>query len=189
MAEFYTFGTKYPEGVTPSNPLEKVPQGMIQPLMADRMTESLNKSYEEGSTRLRVGDCCVDNPPCKTWVSYRPRYSGCGNMSVRWDQLKSRDPSAPCNAFSQGSNFEVGAKAPGIWVADLNPIHLQHAMQHGAEWWGESAAHPRARQLFTQFLVSTLPPQSDPNTKRIDNYQDTLAYTSCKYGKPQFVSF
>lgn len=189
MAEYYTFGTKFPEGVTPQNVLEKVPPNMTQPLMADRMRQGLNRSYEEGSERLHPGNCCVDNPPCKTWVSYKPRYGGCGNMWMRWDQLRSRDPAAPCNALSNGDNFEVGKKAPGIWVADLNPLHYQRAVLSGAEWWSEMAAHPQARQLFTQFITSTLPPQSDPNTKRIDTMSDTLAYTSCKYGRPQFTSF
>lgn len=187
MAEYYTFENKYPEGTRPSDPLRALPPTTAQPVLANVMRNTMHKSEEEMKNRPRIGSCCMGAQPCKTWVSYRPRYAGCGNMWMTWDQATNgkymSDPDPSMRAY------EIGEKAEGIWVANLNPVHYHQSLIRGAEWHAEMSDHPKARQLFAQFISSTLNPQSDPNTKRIDRIADTLPAITCKYGKPQYTSF
>ena len=185
--EYYTFGTKYPEGVQRANRLDAIPPRTIQPLLAQQVRNSMHKNDEEMKDRPRMPSCCMGTPPCNTQVSYRPRYGGCGDMWMTWDQASGgrymSEDNPPIKAY------EIGQKADGIWVANLGPLHYEQSILRGAEWHAETSTHPRARQLFAQFLMSTLNPQSDPHTKKIDSLADSYPSLVCRYGPMQYTSF
>ena len=128
--------------------------------------------------------CCTYNPPCPTYMEYQPLFPGCAPDFVSWKSILGEK-----EYYKRAEQFEVGKKDPDIWVADLNPIHYRHQLLHSGKWYPEMSKHPHARQLWMQYLTSTLPPQSSPYSKPLDHISESLPAIQAKYGRPQFVHF
>lgn len=177
--EYIPYFSSYPKP-TSTKPSPKPPVPRVRPYLQQQMNHSLHPSCYYGQQK-----CQTRPEPCDTqFITFQPRFPGCAPEFVSWkdvDRHPREDPPL--------SVFEVGRKNPAIWVADLNPIHYRHQLIHGGKWYPEMSRHPHARQLWLQYLTSTLPPQSDAYTKVLNNPQESLPALQSKYGRMQFVSF
>lgn len=180
MTSYYSFGNKYPSRYEPMDPKNAVPGVSLQPSLATGMNDELKIASEQGPAiqNSRV-PCCTGPKPCRTWISWKPQYAGCGDTYVSWD--------AATNGIHKGC--EVAPRDARLWVADLRPEIYERSLISGAKWRPEPYSHPHARQLFVQFLNSTKYPDSSPNEKRIDSLSDTFCTISRRYGQPQYTSF
>lgn len=174
--EYVSYHSSYdPQSHIPQKP----PVSNVQPYLKQQMNRSLHPHCYYGQY-----ECNTHNEPCNThFVTFQPRFPGCAPEFVSWKDMKQS------SNHSSSSVFEVGRKNPAIWVADLNPLHYRHQLLHGGQWHPEMSRHPHARQLWLQYLTSTLPPQSDAYTKVLNHPQESLPAIQSKYGRTQFVSF
>lgn len=149
---------------------------------APHLAQSLLHSLKDSLTvpRLHAVPTCVADQPCPTWVQYRPQWSDCAPTFVSWKEVT--DNAQP--------SVELAPRDSRLWVADLNEMHLRRSMLSGAQWEAESTqGHIRNRQLWLQYLHSTLYPQSSPHEKRIDGVGETSAALARRFGPPQFTTF
>lgn len=124
--------------------------------------------------------CCTLPPPCKTWIQFKPELSDCPTTYMSWKEATN----------GKVSGFEVGQKDSRIWVGSLNPMHYRRGQVSGALWPAESTqGHIRDRQLFAQYLQSTLYENSSPDLKRIDRIQDSYGAMVHRGIPIQYTSF
>lgn len=181
MSNYYTFRQKYGlDGQSPYEPMDStnaIPGSSFAPSLALDMKHELQK--QSSHKKPKHPRCCVKPKPCKTWVSFKPEYAGCGDTFVSWS--KATD--------GKYKGCELAPRNARFWVADKRPEIYERSIISGAQWHPEPYAYPHARQLFAQFLHSTKYPDSSPNEKRIDSIDDAYCILKKKYGVPQYTSF
>lgn len=142
------------------------------------LIHDMRKQLSEPS--LSETPCCTKPQPCKTWVQWKPELSECPTTFVSWSDATG----------GKVKGFEIGQKDSRIWVASLDDLHYRRSLVSGALWEAESTrGHIRDRQLFAQYLQSTLYPNSSPDLKRIDNVGESYGVMLHRYGRPQYTSF
>ena len=214
MSVYYSF--QHPS-YTPQamDPTHRVPDALFKPTLEAQMRDQMNSpTYELTPT-------CTMPPPCRTWIQFKPELSECPTTFVHWNNvltntslsrpntkypqdlpMNQKQISHPSVAPSSGAvvgnvpstyvDLEIGQKDSRIWVADLNPVHYNRGLISSAEWWPEATKpHIRNRQLFAQYLQSTMYKKSSPNEKRIDRVEDSYAVMRHKFGPNgiQYTSF
>jgi hypothetical protein len=153
----------------------RVPDSKYSSTLAADMRQQLSTPNEP-----HMPACCIDPQPCKTWVQFKPEFSQCPTTFVTWKEATG----------GQVNGFEIGQKDSRIWVASLNDLQYRRGLVSGAQWEAESTRpHIRNRQIFAQYLQSTLYPNSSPDVKRIDRVADSYGALLHQYGKPQYTSF
>lgn len=152
----------------------RLPDSQYEPSLIHDMRQQLTTSP------LNETPCCIRPQPCKTWVQWKPELSECPITYVSWNEAT--------NGKVKG--FEIGQKDSRIWVANLDDLKYRRSLVSGAEWPAESTrGHIRDRQLFAQYLQSTLYPNSSPDLKRISNVGESYGAMLHRYGRPQYTSF
>jgi hypothetical protein len=154
----------------------RIPDNNFKSILAQTMSDELNTPtdlYPQPQT-------CELPQPCKTWIQFKPELSECPASFVSWKDATD----------GKHIGFEIGQKDSRIWVADLDALMYRRSMVSGAIWEAESTKpHIRNRQIFAQYLQSTLYPNSSPHEKRIEGIRDSYGVLLHQYGKPQYTSF
>jgi hypothetical protein len=172
MSAYYSF--HHPKfSPAEMDPNKRLPDAKFAPSLAQQMHDSLNVQP------VNYIPCCTKPEPCQTWIQYKPEYSGCAPTWVSWADATG----------GKIHNVEIGEKDSRIWVANLSPLHYWRAVTTGAEWTAESTEpHIRNRQLFANYLQSSLYPTSRPYEKRIDNPSESYVALRQRYG-PNFAQY
>jgi len=158
------------------DPTKRVPDQAFNFTLTQQAQQAFSTPQEE------IVPVCVKEPPCKTWIQWKPQLSECGPTFLSWHQLTD----------GKVNGYEVGEKDTRIWVANLNPGHYSRGLISSAEWWNESTTpHIRNRQLFAQYLQSTLYPNYSPHEKKINHIGDSYAALRHRFGPNgiQYTSF
>jgi len=176
MSAYYSFQKPLLTSA-PMDVRHRVPDNQFKSILAQTMSDELNTPV---NTYQQNAQTCEYPQPCKTWIQFKPQLSECAATFVSWKDATD----------GRVDGFEIGQKDSRIWVASLNNLMYRRSMVSGAEWEAESTKpHIRNRQLFAQYLQSTLYPNSSPHEKRIDNINDSYGVLLHRYGKPQYTSF
>lgn len=178
MTTYYSFHPKYTDETSSlTDKSRRVPDQYYNQTLANSMQTALQ------APPIDIIPCCTKSQPCQTWIEWKPEYSECAPTWISWHD-------------ATGGKFngaEVGSKDSRIWVANLNPEHYWRRTISGAEWWAESTKpHIRNRQMFAQYLQSTLYPNSSPHEKRIDSPNESYAVLSRRLqnsGGIQYTTF
>ena len=175
MSAWYGFN-KTPLSPEIMNPLGRVPDEAYNFTLAQQAQQVFEAPKED------IVPTCTQNPPCKTWIQWKPQQSECPATFMSWSQLTD----------GKIKGYEIGEKDTRIWVSNLNALHYGRGLISGAEWWAESTTpHVRNRQLFAQYLQSTLYPNYSPHEKKINNIGDSYAALRHRFGSGaiQYTSF
>lgn len=166
MTTWYGFNhARY--GPDPMDPATRVPDARLPNTVAQSVRKQLEIAPEE------IIPACVKNPPCKTWIQWKPTLSGCAPTWLSWHDLTN----------GQIDGVEIGQKDTRIWVSNLSAMQYNRALLDGSQWWAESTQpHIRDRQMFVQYLQSTLFPNMSPHEKQIDRVEDSYAMLRHRYG-------
>ena len=177
MSAYYSFQKPL---LTPA-PMDvnhRIPDSRYKSILAQTMADELNTPVPDRGQQ--IPQTCELPQPCKTWIQFKPELSECPATFVSWKEATN----------GKVNGFEIGQKDSRIWVASLDDLMYRRSMVSGAIWESESTKpHIRNRQLFAQYLQSTMYPTSSPHEKRIDSIRDSYGVLLHQYGRPQYTSF
>jgi hypothetical protein len=175
MSAYYSFQ----KPLLTSAPMDvehRIPDNNYKSILEHTMADELNTPKNHYSN----AQTCEFPQPCKTWIQFKPTLSECAATFVSWKDATN----------GRVNGFEIGQKDSRIWVASLDDLMYRRSMVSSAQWEAESTKpHIRNRQLFAQYLQSTLYPNSSPHEKRIESIRDSYGVLLHQYGKPQYTSF
>lgn len=109
--------------------------------------------------------------PCPEQIGWQPKFLGCPTQFVSEPSMK----------------VELNPLGPRYGATDLNEYFYQRQLMLNP--LPNPYQYMHSRQALVQFLAKDLPQNKDPQTRRIQTFQDSAAFQMQTRGPPAFVRF